>query len=171
MQVDTAPRLTVTQRAEIERWLLRSLDDVTLNGSQLPLIVSGRLGLYLDGKCKTVKSGVWEISSEFIFASAPNSSMVPPYLTRLGILTGVASLCGLLETSAVQEALLKNLAIGISDTVKTFISVGLVQATKPVTFFGVAADRCTFAACIEGNWYTPNGAPTTVDETWLTFPL
>lgn len=173
MKIALLPEFTGDEREAAKAWLSAVLanEHLTANAPQMPAAIYGRMGLYIDGRFRTLQRGEYwadDIVGNFYvgYRERPGASTVP-LPRRLAVIGGIISLAGL--WGDLHEAYIARAAGVLIGTYSDLMS-GLVRTEAAVSGLAFSADRATIAARIGDAYHLPNGEAIEIDETWTVVP-
>jgi hypothetical protein len=174
MRISLLPNLTGTEKEQLSQYLTRLLDNErlceagTTASTRYPLD-NTRLGLYVDGRWMALYRGVWQMDIANIYIGQDNrSGNAVPLLDRVGIIAGIIAVAGLWTDELVEkfgQAVSRVMLTAYNEMMHGLLTV---QGNDvPATGLAFSADRSQVAALMGSQYFTPNGQPVEVDESWV----
>lgn len=163
MQVSSIPpnQEAVTEAAT--RWLLRVLDDPNMCLSMLSSEIKGYL--YIDGTPRTILYGSWQITSDSIYLPRAGGTVEP--LSKLAILSAIASMTKASSNPVIVEKITQKLAILLNEATKSIYN-SVITGTHRPSRLAIDLEGLQIAAELNNTWLLTNGAPAMVDDKWIT---
>jgi len=162
MQITSVPlnQAEVTER--VTRWLIPILESPTLDGGSPP--TEARCYIYVDNHPVVIIRGAWQIAEGEIYMAGASRSVEP--LTKLTILSAIASHHKCTEDPLVAEKIVQRLVVLLAESAKSVYGNIITSLHRP-TRLAINQQELQVAAEINGSWILTNGAPIAVNDQWI----
>ena len=146
-------------------WLNRLLDDPRLCGPNLPDYI--RMHMYVNSTPRPVRFGTWQITDDTIYLPRAGSDSVVHPLTKLAILSAIASHTGAIRDAGLVTKITTKLGLLLKEeALGTYSNV--VRSHHKPSRLAIDQDNFQIAAEMDGRWLLPSGAPVEVGDKWIT---